>query len=325
MRKIIIWLGNFSKIIELFIIPLTIVACLWFRYIKFLGIHKFPFSKRIFYKIGVFPIVDHYYEPQFNFDKEKEKLTLIRQLQSIKFNIESQIKLINSFSYFNELQEIVLRKPASNKYFFNNGSFNSGDSEFYYSIIRSLKPNKIIEVGSGFSTLIALEAIAKNLDEKNHRTEIICVEPYEMPWLESLNVSLKREKVENTDLSLYSSLEQNDILFIDSSHIIRPNGDVCFELLHILPLLNEGVYVHFHDIFTPYHYPYEWLNTENRFWNEQYLLEAYLIQNESVEVISMLHYLFRHHYKTLAEKFPGVKEYPDKAPGSFWLRVKSQS
>jgi hypothetical protein len=112
-------------------------------------------------------------------------------------------------------------------------------------------------------------------DDPGYTCEHICIEPYEAQWLEKLDVTTIREPVERLDKSLFRSLEKNDILFIDSSHMIRPQGDVLFEYLEILPILQSGVLIHIHDIFTPKDYLEEWLSQEVRFWNEQYLLEAF--------------------------------------------------
>lgn len=96
-----------------------------------------------------------------------------------------------------------------------------------------------------------------------------------MTWLEEVGVSVVRKKVEEVELSFFSRLQGNDILFIDSSHIICPQGDVLFEYLELLPSLNKGVIVHVHDIFSPKNYLKQWLQDEIWFWNEQYLLEAF--------------------------------------------------
>ena len=116
------------------------------------------------------------------------------------------------------------------------------------------------------------------MENENYSCEHVCIEPYEIEWLEKLNVKVIRELVENTDTTVFSTLDKNDILFIDSSHIIRPQGDVLFEYLEILPVLKSGVFVHIHDIFTPEDYPDDWVNNAS-FWNEQYLLEAFLSFN----------------------------------------------
>jgi hypothetical protein len=123
---------------------------------------------------------------------------------------------------------------------------------------------------------MVINAIHENkIESTEYQCQHICIEPYEQPWLEKVDVELKRNKVEELDLSLFNILEENDILFIDSSHVIRPQGDVLFEILEILPILNSGVIIHIHDIFTPKDYLDEWIYQDKKLWNEQYLLEAF--------------------------------------------------
>ena len=178
------------------------------------------------------------------------------------------------------------------------------------------------EIGSGFSTLIARDAIGRNiLDDSAYRCEHRCIEPYEQPWLESLGVDVVRKRVECVELREFGDLTANDILFIDSSHVIRPQGDVLFEILELLPTLNRGVLVHIHDIFTPHDYPESWVTGEARLWNEQYLLEAFLCLNNSFETIGALNYLARNHAGKLAVKCPVFgAERETCEPSSYWIR-----
>ena len=156
-----------------------------------------------------------------------------------------------------------------------NGSFESGDADFLYQMIRYIKPHKILEIGSGDSTKIARLALNKNKDETSKVYEHICIEPYGAPWLEKLEgTKIIRELVENCKFDWANELEAGDLLFIDSSHMIRPQGDVLKEYLEIIPVLKPGVFVHIHDIFTPRDYKKSWIVDEVKFWNEQYLLEA---------------------------------------------------
>ena len=120
----------------------------------------------------------------------------------------------------------------------------------------------------------------------------------------------------------YFCLEENDILFIDSTHVVRPGGDVLYEFLEILPTLRPGVLIHVHDIFTPRDYPDHWLIDKMLLWNEQYLLEAFLSFNDSFEVIAALYFLAHDHTEALCEAFPVfAKMHPRPEPGSFWMRV----
>jgi hypothetical protein len=127
-----------------------------------------------------------------------------------------------------------------------------------------------------------------------------------------------RQKAEHVNKAVFAELEKDDILFIDSSHIIRPQGDVLFEVLEILPSLNPGVIVHFHDIFSPRDYLKEWVMDEVKFWNEQYLLEAFLTCNRDWKILGALNYLHHNHFEALRAKCPFLAR--DREPGSFYIQ-----
>jgi hypothetical protein len=200
-----------------------------------------------------------------------------------------------------------------------NGSFESGDAEYLYQIIRLIRPRRLFEIGSGYSTLVAMRAIRRNREEDaSYDCKHICIEPYEMPWLERTGVAVVRKRVEDLDVALFSELRSDDILFIDSSHVIRPQGDVLFEYLELLPTLADGVIVHIHDIFSPRNYPPLWIVEDVKFWNEQYVLEAFLSNNHDWRIIGALNYLRHNHYDRLKAVAPYLT--PDREPGSFYIQ-----
>ena len=114
-------------------------------------------------------------------------------------------------------------------------------------------------------------------------------------------------------------LDRNDILFIDSSHVIRPQGDVLFAYLELLGSLKSGVIIHIHDIFTPRDYLARWLLTESKLYNEQYLMEAFLSYNDQFRVIASLNHLWHHYPDQLGQVCPILRSEPDHEPVSFWL------
>lgn len=312
--------------LEVFFFPLTIFTAIWIKILTKGGLENTLISEKIFMFFRVLPLRDHYYQPLINPKKHLYKpLYMDRELPGINFNCKTQIKLLEEFSYNKELLELPIYKPnnSSLNFYYNNGSFESGDAEYLYNIIRHFKPNKMIEIGSGFSTLISIEAFKKNmLSAKSYKYEHICIEPFEQPWLEKTSAKIIRKKVESIDVEMFRLLQENDILFIDSSHIIRPQGDVLFEILEILPILNSGVLIHFHDIFTPKDYLENWIIKEHKLWNEQYLLEAFLTNNHEFEVIGSLNYLFHNYNEKLCLKSPILKIQKNREPGSFWIRKK---
>lgn len=131
-------------------------------------------------------------------------------------------------------------------------------------------------------------------------------------------------KLEEVEATLFTSLSENDILFIDSSHILRIGNDVYYEYLDILPRIAPGVFVHIHDIFLPFEYPRQWVMDEYRFWNEQYLLQAFLMFNNAFKVIWAGSYM---HYKNSDKLRSTFRSYDPATvwPGSFWMRRASDA
>jgi len=292
------------------------------RVIRRTGVERLPRTLQIFRKFGVYPIRDHYYEPLFNPAYLRKPLSEDRELPGLDWNVGEQLDLLKQFHFNDELLEFPLTQHGDLEYFYNNDAFASGDAEFLYNIIRFFKPRRILEIGSGSSTLLAARAIqANHRDDPGYTCEHVCIEPYEAEWLEKLGVTTIREPVERLDKSLFRRLEKNDILFIDSSHMIRPQGDVLFEYLEILPILRSGVLIHIHDVFTPKDYLDEWISQEVRFWNEQYLLEAFLSFNTEFKIIGALNFLKHRFPKELASCCPVLGDQIDlREPGSFWIR-----
>lgn len=320
--KLIIIISKIIFIFDLLLVPITFLTS---HVLKFYRNHInfFPFSRRVMQRVGVMPVTDHYYDPLFNFKENRNYIVKPRNLPGIDFNFEEQLLLIKNFYYSDELLQIPLNKPENNliRYYYNNSAFGSGDAEFLYSIIRYIKPRKIIEIGSGFSTILMLKAIQKNTEkDPNYLCEITAIEPFENRWLSELDIKLVRAKVETIKPSFFDCLDENDILFIDSSHMIKREGDILFEYLEIFSSLNSGVLIHVHDIFTPYDYPLKWIKEGSRFWNEQYLLEAILSHSNRFQIIGSLNYLskkFPEEFNTMA---PVFKKQQYRNPGSFWMR-----
>jgi hypothetical protein len=322
MTRAIVIARAVLPLIDLALVPIAITASLMLRLIRQIPARRLPRTMQTFRKIGVFPILDHYYEPLFNPAHLRYPLSLDRELAGLDWNISEQLDLLSKFHFNEELLAFPLTYERDFEFFYNNGFFESGDAEFLYNVIRHFKPRHILEIGSGQSTLLAASAIQENCrSDANYLCRHVCVEPYENKWLQRLNIELVRSPIEQLDKSFFGELEQNDILFIDSSHIIRPQGDVLFEFLEILPTLKSGVLVHIHDIFSPKDYPHEWIYQDVRFWNEQYLLEAFLSFNAQFKIIAALNFLKHHYPQELGGPCPVLRNQMDfREPGSFWIR-----
>jgi hypothetical protein len=305
--------------LDVLIWPLLLPCAVVCKTVRRIGLQHLPRCRRLLLKLGVFPIRDHYYEPQFDHRAPRRPLDEDRPLPGIDWNLSGQLAFLESLNYAEEIWALPPRRVGEVGFDFINPSFRSGDAEFWYQLIRHLKPRRIKEIGSGHSTLLAALALARNRAEDEHyRCDHVCVEPYEAPWLEAQGVTVIRKKVEDLSPEVFADLERNDILFIDSSHMIRPEGDVLFEYLELLPTLRSGVVVHIHDIFSPRNYPADWLQKNVCFWNEQYLLEAFLSHNHEWRILGALNYLCHHHYDALKRVAPHME--PEREPGSFYIQ-----
>jgi hypothetical protein len=313
---------NFAKVlsplIDLALIPAVYPAAYLLKSIRTIGLSRMPLCKQALLNVGVFPLRNHYYEPLFDYRLLKYPLDRDRCLPGIDWNVAEQLALLDNFRFSDELKKLSTTKASELSFHFNNGAFESGDAEFFYNLIRLKKPARIFEVGSGNSTLLAMMAIRQNKAENPaYDCKHVCIEPYEMPWLEKTGVTVLRQRVEEVDKAFFKELVGGDILFIDSSHVIRPQGDVLFEYLELLPSLNNGVIVHVHDVFSPKDYIKEWIENDMRLWNEQYLLEAFLTCNQDWKIVGALNFLKHGHFDALKDKCPFLTE--NREPGSFYI------
>jgi predicted O-methyltransferase YrrM len=311
------------RVADIVIALFAMLSAVWLKVIRVAGLQNMPVSRRILRGVGVLPVRDHYYEPMIDPRHLRLPLEYDRNLPGINLNVTEQLAFLARFSYQNELLAFpMLPTGNEHEFYYHNNSFPSGDAEYYYSVIRLAKPRRITEIGSGFSTLMALNALRRNVDEDPRcACKLVCVELYEQPWLARLAVKLVRRRVEELDVAVFASLDANDILFIDSSHVVRPQGDVLFELLEILPSLRPGVLVHVHDVFTPKAYLRWWIKDEVKLCNEQYVLETFLTCNANFKTIGALNYLQHHHPELLGQKLPVLGcELAAREPGSFWIK-----
>jgi len=282
-----------------------------FKIWQFLGFHLSP---------------NHFYEPIPDTRTLDNNLwNKPSSLPGLNLNIETQLAfLINITKHFkHEYSQLPLNKTHSPYTFYiNNKAFEGVDAEVLYSFIRTYKPSKIFEIGSGFSTLLSAKALLKNKEESGKEGELISFEPFPNKYLQNGFPGLTRlekKKIEEIPLKIFEQLGENDILFIDSSHVLRIGNDVYYEYLEILPRLNKGVLVHIHDIFLPYEYPKKWVKSLHRFWTEQYLLQAFLAFNSKYEILWAGSYIHSYYPERLRDAFPSYQS-QERLPGSFWIR-----
>jgi predicted O-methyltransferase YrrM len=276
--------------------------------------------------MGIHVVPNHFYEPIPDTRKiSKDFWETPSSLAGIDMREAGQQALLQEFcsKYKPEYGQFKNSTPVSaDEFTLANRSFGSVDGEILYCMIRHFKPNAIIEIGSGNSTIISSMAIRKNGEEMGSQAKLTAIEPYPSAVIEKGFPGLTRlikAPVQSVPLAEFEALGENDILFIDSSHVLKEASDVQFEYLEIVPRLRKGVIVHFHDIFLPFPYPRSWVEDELRFWNEQYVLQAFLSCNNSFEVLWAGSYMNHKHPDSLQQAFPSYRAH-ETAPGSFWIR-----
>lgn len=242
-----------------------------------------------------------------------------RDLAPIQLNEEEQLELIKELARYYPDQPFQPTKTEGLRYFFDNVFYGYTDSLLFYCMIRHLRPQRVIEIGSGYSSCVLLDTNELHFGNAIHCT-FIDPNPDQLLSLiypkDASRIHLIREQVQDVDKSLFSELEPGDMLFVDSSHVSKAGSDVNHILFEILPALRRGVWVHFHDIFYPFEYPLEWL-MEGRAWTEAYLLRAFLQYNQVFQIALFAHYLFRFHSDLLFSLMPLCAK---GAGGCLWLR-----
>lgn len=239
----------------------------------------------------------------------------------IDFREQEQLEFLSQISMYREEYDTFEIKGSSKRFNLDNDAFTGIDPHVYHGMIRHYQPRRIIEIGSGHSTILAAEA----LDLGPPGYSLTVIDPYARKFVREFflpprpGCELVSKPAEEIDLNLFGSLEANDILFIDSSHIVSSMSDVVYMVLDVLPRLRPGVLVHFHDIFLPFDYPLDWMIESHRFWNEQYLLEAYLGGGTKGEVLFASHLMCRQHPEEIKRIFPNALGWWGV---SFWFRTK---
>jgi predicted O-methyltransferase YrrM len=211
------------------------------------------------------------------------------------------------------------------RYHLDNPQFGKVDAEILWHFVRTSKPRRVIEIGGGFSTTLTAEAILRNrADDPSYSCHLATIEPYPNETLRAGFDGLSElivAPVQDVPLARFEELDAGDILFVDSSHVLKIGSDVQYEFLEVLPRLRPGVLVHVHDIFLPAEYPKHMVHEWYLFWNEQYLLQAFLCLNPHVEVRWGSCFMHLHHDVELEAAFGPYKQRPSGLPpSSFWFQ-----
>jgi hypothetical protein len=210
------------------------------------------------------------------------------------------------------------------EYFAMNDQYPPLDAWLLEAMLQWLRPRRMIEVGSGFSSLVTARV---NRELFGSQMRFSCIEPYPRQFLIDgvPGISgLLRSKIEDVPLGEFESLGSGDILFIDTSHVVKTGGDVTWIFHEIIPRLAPGVIVQIHDIFLPGDYPEAWV-AEGRSWNESYLVHSFLTFNGVFEILLGSQFMAARHPDVLAQAFPGWPTAPSRGAGALWIRRRGES
>jgi len=240
-------------------------------------------------------------------------------LPGIDLREKQQLKLLNYFKrYYSDLPYLDSKQERL-LYHLGHHAYSHTDAVFLYSFIRYLKPKRIIEIGSGYSSMLMLDINELFFDNK---IDLTFIEPFPK-LLKELSkkknptaYKLISKPLYEVDRKIFTQLQKGDILFIDSTHVAKAGGDINQIYFEILPFIKPGVIIHIHDIFYPFEYPVEWV-WETRAWNEIYIVRAFLYNNPNYEVLLFNNFLNLHHKRKLKDSFPLTQI---SSGGSLWLR-----
>ena len=199
-----------------------------------------------------------------------------------------------------------------------NELFSRVDAWALQAMLRHVPPRRVIEVGSGWSSLVTARV---NREYLEGQADVTCIEPYPSDFLMGGVAGMSRliaSPVQEVPVKQFQALGSGDVLFIDTAHVIKTGGDVKYLYHEVLPRLAPGVAVHIHDIFLPWDYPEDWVLV-GRGWNEQYLVQSFLAFNDTYEVMLAMAWLCRTHPELLATQVPRFDPAVDGA-GSLWIR-----
>jgi hypothetical protein len=245
-----------------------------------------------------------------------------RELAGIDLGIEAAIAMVEDelAPFVRELEVPTSGPLPPGEFYLNNGNYEALDAELLYAIVRAKRPRRVVELGSGYTTLLIGQAARRN-GEDGVETEHLAYDPYPRAQIfgEEPPPPTRFEPLPATEVPLehFRQLEAGDVLFVDTTHTVKLGSDVNHIILDVLPTLAPGVIVHFHDIFMPWEYPRVWFEEMSYFWAEQYLLEAFLSFNDSFRVLLPAEAVAREHPQRVEAVVPSFVA--GRRPGAFWI------
>jgi hypothetical protein len=243
------------------------------------------------------------------------------ELRGIHFDLDEQVAWIEEHLGAAMREFTAPEQPTGrpDEYTLANDSYGRVGADVLYGVVRGLRPRRIVELGSGQSTLIMAAAAARNAQE-GIATELRTYDPFPSVARHGLPglAALEPMRAQDVPFDVFAGLEDGDVLFVDTTHAVKVDSDVNRIVLDVLPALAPGVIVHVHDIFLPYEYPRVFAEKSGLHWAEQYLLQAYLSGNSGYEILAALYALCRDRADAMARLAPTWK--PGAIPSAIWLR-----
>jgi hypothetical protein len=244
-----------------------------------------------------------------------------KALAGVNMNTGVQLGFLDEIEKWFKVCPFPEKENEAFRYYLDNDWYPYADAYILFAMLNILRPSQLIEVGSGFSSAATLDTNDRFLEESLHLTFI---DPNPQDRLDKLLKMSDRKKtrvipdiVQNVPVDEFRVLQENDILLIDSSHVVKTGSDVTYLITEVLPALSKGVVIHFHDIFYPFEYPEKWIFEQKLNWNEAYMLHSFLQYNDSFEIIFFSNYMSLQFMNRMNDTMPG---FLNKWPGSIWLR-----
>ncbi len=263
----------------------------------------------------------HYYSPVPDMEDIRRQADRIYgkpdHLDGLDLNEDAQLELFKTLAPLANDVAFNADPEPGQRYYTNNPSYGTGDAAILQAFLRHLRPRRYLEVGSGWTTALALDTNDRWLDK---RMRITCIEPYPIDLSKLLrptdDIEVIASPVQDVALDRFEELESGDLLFIDCSHVVKTGSDAHHLITRVLPAVPVGVYIHIHDIFWPFEYPQDWIE-EGRAWSEAYLLHAFLTFNPAFEIVLFNDWMTRTHHDLMASAVPALSP---GAGGAIWLR-----
>lgn len=265
----------------------------------------------------------HFYSPVISIEDVKNrqasiwKNVAIDGIAGIDLRTEEQKALLREFTAFYQEMPFKAEQQQGLRYYFDNEYYTYTDGIVLYSMMRYFKPKRIIEIGSGFSSTVMLDTNQLFFD---NQIDLTFIEPYPKRLLSLVSAedrqrtTIIESDVQAIPLDVFQKLQSGDMLFVDSTHVSKTGSDVNYILFEILPVLNPGVLIHFHDIFYPFEYPKDWVFRGFN-WNEDYIVKAFLMYNDKFKIKLFSEYLHTHH----KDSFSGLPLTYKNFGGNLWI------